>query len=63
MAYVYASTLETLGYNVPEFKDKYIDFLQRLMKIGEVTNKIEDIEKKIKINKEGLKFDIDKIDP
>jgi hypothetical protein len=27
LAYVYASTLEDIGYNVPEFKDKYIDFL------------------------------------
>ena len=34
LAYVYASTLEDIGNNIPEFKDKYIDFLERLIKIG-----------------------------
>ena len=63
MAYVYGTYLQNVGFNVPEFKNKYIDFLNRLMKIGEVTNNLKEIRKKKYMEEHPEKYKLQKINP
>lgn len=63
MAYVYGTYLQNVGFNVPEFKNKYIDFLNRLMRIGEVTNNLKEIKKKKYMANNFEEFELQKINP
>ena len=60
LAYVYASTLQDLGQNIPEYTEKYIDFLERLQKVSDIPmadHKKEEQRVELMRNPEKKNFD------